>query len=58
MAGRPSGLGTTLNGLPGAHQKQKSDFSQINVPMLHVVLHLLVTELPANLTLEGEDGVL
>ena len=32
--------------------------SQVNLPVFHVVLHLLVAELPTNQTLKSEDGVL
>jgi hypothetical protein len=32
--------------------------TQVNLPVPHVVLHLLVAELPTNQTLDSEDGVL
>jgi len=38
--------------------RQGSENSQVNLPVFHVVPHLLVVELPTNQTLEGKDGVL
>jgi hypothetical protein len=37
---------------------QGSENSQVNLPVFHVVPHLLVLELPTNQTLEGKDDVL
>jgi hypothetical protein len=37
---------------------QGSENSQVNLPVFHVVPHLLVLELSTNQTLEGKDGVL
>jgi len=37
---------------------QRNERNKVNLPVLHVILHLFVVELPTDQTLEGGDGVL